>query len=117
MRLSARPHGGGDPEAANSERVALGSRLRGNERMNGAKCARLHTIARKSMSHAEALHTLHPADGATDAVTRFIGQLSYAAIPEEARYYARRHLLDTIGVMISGAGGAIATRAEAVLAA
>ena len=33
------------------------------------------------------------------------------------RHYARRHLLDTVGVMIAGAGGEVATRAEAVLAA
>jgi len=33
------------------------------------------------------------------------------------RHYARRHLLDTVGVMIAGAGGDVATRAEAVLAA
>jgi 2-methylcitrate dehydratase PrpD len=69
------------------------------------------------MSHAEALQTLHPADGATDAVVSFVSTLAYAAIPEEARHYARRHLLDTVGVMIAGAGGDVATRAEAVLAA
>jgi len=33
------------------------------------------------------------------------------------RHYARRHLLDTVGVMIAGAGGEVATRAEAVLSA
>jgi 2-methylcitrate dehydratase PrpD len=70
-----------------------------------------------TMSHAEALQTLHPADGATDAVTGFVSRLAYAAIPEEARHYARRHLLDTVGVMIAGAGGEVASRAEAVLAA
>jgi 2-methylcitrate dehydratase PrpD len=70
-----------------------------------------------TMSHAEALQTLHPADGATDAVVGFVSQLAYAAIPEEARHYARRHLLDTVGVMIAGAGGEVASRAEAVLAA
>src|SRR5262249_51227438 len=35
----------------------------------------------------------------------------------EVRHYACRHLLDTIGVMISGAAGDVATHAEAVLAA
>ena len=35
---------------------------------------------------------------------------------DEVRHYARRHLLDTVGVMISGAGGNVATQAEAVLA-
>ena len=38
-------------------------------------------------------------------------------IPEEVRHYARRHLLDTVGVMIAGAGGEVASRAEAMLAA
>ena len=33
------------------------------------------------------------------------------------RYYARRHLLDTVGVMIAGAGGEVATRTEAMLSA
>src|SRR5262245_48417790 len=69
------------------------------------------------MSHAEALQTLHPAAGATDAIVAFVGALGYGAIPEEARHYARRHLLDTVGVMIAGAGGEVASRAEAMLAA
>jgi len=69
------------------------------------------------MSHAEAVHTLQPAAGATAALVQFTGALAYDAIPEEARHYARRHLLDTVGVMIAGAGGSIATQAEAVLAA
>src|SRR4051812_9012754 len=69
------------------------------------------------MSHAEALHTVHPADGATDAIVDFVGKLAYGALSEEVRHYARRHLLDTVGVMIAGAGGEVATRAEAVLAA
>jgi 2-methylcitrate dehydratase PrpD len=33
------------------------------------------------------------------------------------RHYARRHLLDTVGVMICGAEGDVANRAEAVLSA
>ena len=68
------------------------------------------------MSHAEALHT-HPAEGATNAIVDFVGALRHAALPDDARRYARRHLLDTIGVMISGASGTIATQAETVLAA
>src|SRR5256885_4253879 len=68
------------------------------------------------MSHAEALHTLHPAAGATDAIVDFVSGLRFAALAEEVRHYARRHLLDTVGVMIAGAGGDVATRAEAVLA-
>jgi 2-methylcitrate dehydratase PrpD len=69
------------------------------------------------MVHAEALSTLHPATGATAAIVQFVGELRHAALPHEVRHYARRHLLDTVGVMIAGAGGDVATRAEAVLAA
>src|SRR5215475_5063872 len=69
------------------------------------------------MSHAEALHVCHPAAGATEAITGFVGELRYDSLSEEVRHYARRHLFDTVGVMIAGAGGEVATRAEAVLAA
>src|SRR3989442_3978352 len=69
------------------------------------------------MSHAEALQTLHPAAGATDAIVGFVSRLRHGALSDEVRHYARRHLLDTVGVMIAGAGGAVASRAEAVLAA
>jgi 2-methylcitrate dehydratase PrpD len=69
------------------------------------------------MVHAETLQTLHPATGATAAIVEFVGQLRHAALADEVRHYARRHLLDTVGVMIAGAGGDVATRAEAVLAA
>src|SRR5438045_2432465 len=69
------------------------------------------------MSHAEAVHTLQPAAGATDQIVKFAGALRYDALPEDARHYARRHLLDTVGVMIAGAGGTIATQAENVIKA
>src|SRR6266851_5618696 len=69
------------------------------------------------MSHAEALQTLHPAVGATDAIVGFVSGLRHDALSDEVRHYARRHLLDTVGVMIAGAGGDVASRAEAVLAA
>ena len=69
------------------------------------------------MSHAEAVHTLHPAAGATQAIVDFVGALRHDALSEEVRHYARRHLLDTVGVMIAGAPGDVATRAEAVVAA
>ncbi len=55
------------------------------------------------MSHAEALHTLHPAAGATEAIVDFVGELRHDALTDEVRHYARRHLLDTVGVMIAGA--------------
>jgi 2-methylcitrate dehydratase PrpD len=69
------------------------------------------------MSHAETLHPLHPAAGATDALVGFAHALRYDALGDEVRHYAKRHLLDTIGVMIAGAGGNVATQAEAMLAA
>jgi 2-methylcitrate dehydratase PrpD len=69
------------------------------------------------MSHAEALYTLHPAAGATQAIVAFVSGLRHAALTDEVRHYARRHLLDTVGVMIAGAGGEVASRAETVLAA
>jgi 2-methylcitrate dehydratase PrpD len=69
------------------------------------------------MAHAEALQTLDPVGSTTAALVEFVSELRYAAIPDEARHYARRHLLDTVGVMIAGAAGDVASRAEAVLAA
>jgi 2-methylcitrate dehydratase PrpD len=69
------------------------------------------------MSHAEARHTLHPAAGATDAVVGFVSKLRHDALSEEVRHYARRHLLDTVGVMIAGAGGNVASQVEAMLIA
>jgi 2-methylcitrate dehydratase PrpD len=67
------------------------------------------------MSYAES-HP-HPGAGATSALVDFVERLSYDAFDAEVRHYARRHLLDTVGVMICGAAGDVATRAEAVLAA
>jgi 2-methylcitrate dehydratase PrpD len=67
------------------------------------------------MSHAETLHALHSAAGTTDTLVAFADALSYDALTDEVRHYAKRHLLDTVGVMIAGAGGNVATQAEAVL--
>ena len=69
------------------------------------------------MSQAETVHTLQPAAGATEAIVDFVSALRHDALSDEVRHYARRHLLDTVGVMIAGAVGDVATRAEAVLAA
>ena len=79
-------------------------------------CKQLTVETRRSPSHAEALHTLPPAAGATAALVEFAEALRFVALSEEIRHYAQRHLLDTIGVMIAGADGTVATRAEAVLA-
>src|SRR5258707_9354312 len=69
------------------------------------------------MTHAKAVHILQAAAGATSALVDFVAELSHHALDDEVRHYARRHLLDTVGVMISGAEGDVATRAEAALAA
>src|SRR6516225_6917499 len=69
------------------------------------------------MTHAEAVHPLQPAAGATAALAEFVSGLRFDRLDAEVRHYARRHLLDTAGVMISGAEGDVATRAEAMLAA
>ena len=66
------------------------------------------------MSHAEALQTIGPSQ--TAALVTFVSALRYDALSAEVRHYARRHLLDTVGVMIAGAAGDVATRAEAVVA-
>jgi 2-methylcitrate dehydratase PrpD len=67
------------------------------------------------MSHSAEAVTLHPAAGATDTIVAFASSLRYADLDPEVRYYARRHLLDTVGVMIAGAGGDVATNAETML--
>src|SRR6266403_4913920 len=69
------------------------------------------------MAHAEAVQTLEPVASATAAVVDFVHGLHHDALDDEVRHYARRHLLDTVGVMIAGASGDVASRAEAVLAA
>jgi 2-methylcitrate dehydratase PrpD len=69
------------------------------------------------MSHAEAAYALQPAAGATAALAEFISALRYDALDAEVRHYARRHLIDTVGVMICGAAGEVANRAERALAA
>jgi 2-methylcitrate dehydratase PrpD len=62
-------------------------------------------------------HTLHPAAGATSTIVSFASRLRYADLSDEVRYYARRHLLDTVGVMIAGAPGDVASNAEKMLEA
>src|SRR5262250_1710463 len=69
------------------------------------------------MTRAEAVHTLQPAAGATAALVEFVSGLRFDLLDAKVRHYARRHLLDTVGVMISGAAGDVAMRAEAALAA
>src|SRR5215831_15387987 len=68
------------------------------------------------MSHAEVIQPMQPAAGASDAIVAFVSQLRHESLSEEVRHYARRHLLDTVGVMIAGAGGEVASRTETMLA-
>jgi 2-methylcitrate dehydratase PrpD len=68
------------------------------------------------MSSALAPEKVTAAAGATEALIGFVGRLRHAGLSGEVRHYAKRHLLDTVGVMIAGAGGDVATRAEAMLA-
>lgn len=68
------------------------------------------------MSSAEALLTTPANVGATDMLVKLVSGLGFAELDEEVRYYAKRHLMDTIGVMIAGSGGEVATRAETMLA-
>jgi 2-methylcitrate dehydratase PrpD len=69
------------------------------------------------MTRTDAVHTLQPAAGATAALIAFVSGLRFETFDAEVRHCARRHLLDTVGVMISGADGDVATRAETVIAA
>ncbi len=69
------------------------------------------------MTRMDAVHTLQPAAGATSALIALVSGLRFEVLDAEVRHCARRHLLDTVGVMISGAAGDVATRAEAMLRA
>ena len=53
------------------------------------------------MTRTEAVHALQPAAGATSALIAFVNGLRFPALDAEVRHCARRHLLDTVGVMIS----------------
>lgn len=68
------------------------------------------------MAQAETIHTLQPAKGATAAIVNFVSGLRGRDLSPEVLHYAKRHLLDTVGVMIAGAGGDVATHAENVVA-
>lgn len=68
------------------------------------------------MSHAEAIASIQPAAGATDAIVRFVSDARYDSLPDEVIHFAKRHFLDTVGVMIAGAQGEIASQVEAMVA-
>ncbi|MDB5582455.1 MAG: 2-methylcitrate dehydratase [Bradyrhizobium sp.] len=55
-------------------------------------------------------------DGATARIIDFTRSVEWRGLDQDVRQSARRHLLDTVGVMIQGGIGVIADRAEAMLA-
>lgn len=55
--------------------------------------------------------------GATRALITLIRDIRWDALDDDVRHAARRHLLDTMGVMISGCAGDVAGKLEHVLAA
>ena len=57
------------------------------------------------MAQSETVHTLQPAKGATAAIVGFVSGLKARDLSQEVVHYAKRHLLDTVGVMIAGASG------------
>src|ERR1700758_2568564 len=58
-----------------------------------------------------------PTIDTTHKLVAFVNAVRFEALDAEVRHYARRHLLDTVGVMICGAEGEVANRAERALAA
>jgi 2-methylcitrate dehydratase PrpD len=52
----------------------------------------------------------------TEAVVSLVQNLNWDALDPDVKHAARRHFLDTLGVIIAGSSGDLAGRAEAVLA-
>jgi 2-methylcitrate dehydratase PrpD len=52
---------------------------------------------------------------ATMNIVSFASSLSWDDLSGDVRHCAKRHLLDTVGVMIAGSAGAVASQAEAML--
>jgi 2-methylcitrate dehydratase PrpD len=59
----------------------------------------------------------HPRIGATAQLFEFVARLKYDGLSDAVRHHARRHLVDTAGVMIAGAQGELTGKAQRVLAA
>lgn len=55
-------------------------------------------------------------DGPTRALVSRIADLRWADLPHDVQHAARRHLLDTVGVMVAGCAGDVAGRLCALLA-
>lgn len=56
------------------------------------------------------------ADGPSGRLLAFVGSLQWGELDKDIQHAAKRHVLDTVGVMIAGGVGDVATKAEAVLA-
>lgn len=54
--------------------------------------------------------------GASGKLLAFVETLQWDALDEDVQHAARRHVLDTVGVMIAGGVGDVASKAETVLA-
>jgi len=52
----------------------------------------------------------------TEAIIALVTDLTWDTLNQEVKHAAKRHFLDTLGVIIAGASGDLAGRAEAVLA-
>ena len=52
----------------------------------------------------------------TEAIVTLVKELRWDTLDQEVKHAAKRHFLDTLGVIIAGASGELAGRAEAVLA-
>lgn len=55
-------------------------------------------------------------DSGTDAIVALVKNLRWDALDADVKHSAKRHFLDTLGVIIAGSNGELAGRAEAVLA-
>ena len=58
----------------------------------------------------------HSEDSGTDAIVALVKNLRWDALDADVKHSAKRHFLDTLGVVIAGSSGELAGRAEAVLA-
>lgn len=58
---------------------------------------------------------LDTAAGQTNGLLRFVRELSWGSLDEAVRHAARRHLLDTVGVMVAGCSGELVGRLASVL--
>jgi 2-methylcitrate dehydratase PrpD len=67
------------------------------------------------MSHANVVKLPQNHPGATSQVIAFASAIDWHALDPTVQHAAKRHLLDTIGVVIAGGVGDVATKLEAVL--